>query len=480
MARPHSLRTTLVVGLALLHVLVVGAVAATVWAHARREAHEALRGELRFRAQTIAGLVELTPEGVEFEGSEKTMPEYAATGTSAWTAVYDADGKAVVRSPSLRGGDLPPSVAWEEGGCAFDEMAEGPGGVPCLRATLAFVVAAEPASPSNPGWVPPTEAARRYHAVVAQDSRPRDARLARFATFLTAISSGALVVTVAGGFLLARRVLAPIRRMTEEAARLTPEDTARRLRPETLVQELISLSQTLNSALDRLGNALDRQRRVASDASHELRTPLAVLRSNAEFLLRRERSAEEYRAGLERQRRVLVRLTEITENLLALARADSGDARLRRTRVVLRDVASGVCDEFASIAEDSRVALDCDADASVAVDGDPAYLAGVVQNLVANAVKFTPEGGSVRVGVRRDETDAVLDVADTGPGIPEPDRERVWERFFRVRGGRDRREGAGLGLAIVDWIVRAHGGSAEIHGREGGGTVFRIRLPLAT
>src|SRR6185503_14930669 len=155
-----------------------------------------------------------------------------------------------------------------------------------------------------------------------------------------------LAATVAGGLLVARRVLAPIRRMTEEAAELTPEETSRRLRPDTVVPELASLGATLNSALDRLGDALDRQRRFTSDASHELRTPLAVLRGNAELLLRRERSPEEYREGLARQARIAARMTEITENLLALARADDGRTQIRRTGVEIRALTRSVCDEF--------------------------------------------------------------------------------------------------------------------------------------
>jgi heavy metal sensor kinase len=293
------------------------------------------------------------------------------------------------------------------------------------------------------------------------------------------MGAAALAVTVLGGLVVARFVLRPVRRMTEEAARLTPQDTSRRLEPATVVRELGSLSATLNSALDRLGDALDRQRRFTSDASHELRTPLAVLRGNVDLLLRRERTGDEYRAGLERQRRIAQRMTEITENLLALARADDGRAQLHRTRVPMAELARGVCDEFEPIAVEDGVSLRCEADARVEVDGDPMYLGGLVQNLVSNAVKFTPAGGEVTVGLARDDGHAVLDVADRGPGIPPEARARIFERFFRVQDGRGRNEGAGLGLAIVDWIVRAHGGAIQVLDRDGGGTVLRVRLPLA-
>lgn len=477
MRRSPSLRTTLIAGLVLLNVAVVGGIVATVYAHARRDAHAALEADLRLRAQTLSGLLELDSDGVEFDLSPKTLPEYVTPGSGAYVVIYDADGNAVphCRSPSLSGKDLPRAAPWTDGGLAFAELAEGPDGFPCAAVTRSFLVRVEK---SDSAWTPPPEERLRYQIVVAADSRPRDAGLAALLGTLAATASVALAVTVFGGLLVARRVLAPIGRMTAEAAALTPEDTSRRLRPETVSRELASLSSTLNSALDRLGDALDRQRRFTSDASHELRTPLAVLRGNAELLLRRDRTAAEYREGLERQRRIAVRMTEITENLLALARADDGRAQIRRTSVDLPGLARSVCDEFAGMASEDGVSLECANGDHVAVDGDPTYLAGLVQNLVSNALKFTPRGGSVRVAVARENGHAVLDVADTGPGIPERDRERVFQRFFRVHEGRDRHEGAGLGLAIVEWIVREHAGRIDVLDREGGGALFRVRLPI--
>jgi heavy metal sensor kinase len=473
--RAPSLRTTLVAGLVLVNLAVIGGIAAVVYARARREAHAALRADLRLRAETLAGLLELGAEGLEFDLPPKALPEYVTAGSGAYASIHDADGRAVRRSPSLSGRDLPRATGWEDGALEYAEIDRGPDGFPCAAVTRSFLVRTEHATAS---WQPPPEEKRRWQIVVAADSRPRDEGLAALRASLAATAAGALGVTVLGGLLVARWVLAPVRRMTEEAAALTPEDTSRRLHPESVSRELASLSSTLNSALDRLGDALDRQRRFTSDASHELRTPLAVLRGNAELLLRRERTAAEYREGLERQRRIAVRMTEITENLLALARADGGRAQIRRTRVDLPGLARSVCDEFAGMAGEDGVALECAAGEDVAVDGDPTYLAGLVQNLVSNALKFTPRGGSVRVAVGRDDGHAVLDVADTGPGIPEQDRERVFRRFFRVHEGRDRHEGAGLGLAIVEWIVREHAGRIDVLDREGGGAVFRVRLPL--
>jgi len=479
MKPPPSLRSTLLVGLVAVSVVVVGGISATVYARARSESRESLEEHLRLRARTLAGLLELGAEGHEFELPPRVLPEYMTPGSGAYAEIFDAAGKPVARSPSLAGGDLAASGTWADGAFAFAESERGPAEIPCAVVTHSFVVHVEDEVPKGSTWQPPPAELRRYRIVVAADSRPRDAGLAGLLVFLVLAGAAAILAAALGGLLVARRVLRPVRRMTEEAQALTPEDPSRRLRPESVVAELSSLSRTLNSALDRLGGALERERRFTSDASHELRTPLAVLRGNVELLLRRERTPAEYRAGLERQRRIAVRMTEITEHLLALARADGGRADLRRSRVGMPALARDVCDEFAAMAREDRVALECVAEDGVAVEGDPVYLAGLVQNLVSNAVKFTPAGGSVRVALSRENGHAVLDVADGGPGIPAEQRGRVFERFYRVHEGRDAHEGAGLGLAIVDWIVRAHGGAIEILDREGGGAVFRVRLPAA-
>ncbi len=467
----------LLVGLAVLNTGVIAGIVATVYVRSSREAHAAFEEDLRFRAKTLAGILEVDKDGPEFEASTRTMPEYGAPGSGAYAVMYDPKGKPRYPSPSLGTSQLAPAAPWSEDAFVFTELAQGPDAMPCGVVTYSFLVRVEAGKPGGT-WTPPAPADRRWQIVVAKDSRPRDASLASLLGFLGLIGAAALGVTAVGGVLVARRVLEPIRRMTAEAAALTPEDPSRRLVPETVVLELASLSTTLNSALDRLGDALERQRRFTSDASHELRTPLAVLLGNVELLLRRERTGKEYRDGLERQRRIAARMAEITENLLALARADDGRAAVRKVRVAMPELTRGVCDEFADMAAEDSVSLACSADDGVAVLGDPMYLSALLQNLVANAVKFTPAGGSVAVALSRENGHAVLDVEDTGPGIPATDRARIFERFFRVNEGRDRREGAGLGLAIVDWIVRAHGGTIEVADRPGGGAVFRVRLPV--
>ena len=479
----RSLRTTLVLGLTAIAVLVVAGFAGAVYARARSVAHEETAGRLRLHAGTLAGLLEIGRDGIEFEAGDGMLPEYRDEESGFYAAIHAPSGKTVVRSPSLGKRSLPAPPPWvphgTEGWESIDEIEAGPDGHPCAVITRSFVARVEPPEGKEAdGWSPPAPEALRYRIQVAHDVRERDRGLTSLAWFLGLAGAGVLATTIGCGFLLARLVLRPIHRMTREAATLTPGDATRRLHPSTVVRELHSLAETLNSALDRLGEALERQRRFTSDASHELRTPVSVLLAGNELLLRRPRSAAEYREGLERQARTIRRMKEIIENLLALARADAAGQPVARERVDLVDTISAAVDELRPLAEEKGLVLGLDADGRVPVRGDPKALAQLAGNLLSNAIKFTPPGGRVTARVSAADGDAVLVVEDTGPGIPPEHLPHVFERFYRVNEGRDGAEGAGLGLAIAEWIVKAHGGTISAGGLPGGGAAFRARLPL--
>ena len=282
----------------------------------------------------------------------------------------------------------------------------------------------------------------------------------------------------AGALVVVRSALRPLRRMTAEAASLAPEDATRRLDPGTVVLELHELASTLNAALDRLGEALARHKQFTSDASHELRTPISILAANAEHLLRNPRTGEEYREGLRRQLRIAGRMKHLTENLLVLARADAGAEVPERRPVRLDEVADGAVREFADLAGDGGVGLALGRCDPAVVEGDPVHLRQLLDNLVSNAVKYTPAGGRVTVSVESAGEEVVLDVSDSGPGIPAAEQDRVFRRFYRVAGGRGGVEGAGLGLAIVAWVAEAHGARLELRSEPGRGSSFRALFPV--
>jgi heavy metal sensor kinase len=469
-----------VAGLGALSILVVGGFAGSVYARARGVAFESLRADLRFRAETLAGLLEVGPDGVEFEVPRDTLPDFQRPGSGSFVEIVDGSGKVIVRSPSLGGARLPPPGPWEEGGESFSELPDGPGGVPCAVIARSFLARADadPPEPGSEAWTPPPPEGLRHRIQVALDSRERDRGLASLAWFLGLAGAGAVAAAVAGGLLLARLVLRPVHRMTREAATLDPADATRRLHPSTVVGELHSLAATLNSALDRLGAALERQKRFTSDASHELRTPVSALLAGTELLLRRPRTPEEYRRGLERQVRTIRRMKEITENLLALARADAAAEAPPREPLDAGEVLDAAAEEFLPLAEEKGIRLERAVAPGLRVRGDRQALARLCGNLLSNAVKFTPPGGRVLARAAPEGREALLEVEDSGPGIPPEHLPHVFERFYRVREGGDRAEGAGLGLAISEGIVRAHGGRIEASNLAAGGAAIRVRLPL--
>ena len=228
-------------------------------------------------------------------------------------------------------------------------------------------------------------------------------------------------------------------------------------------------------ALVPIRDALRRQREFAADASHELRTPLAVVRASAEHLTRnRERPVGEVGSAVDDITAEVDHLTALVEDLLLLARSDSGAVELVREPLDLADVAADATGALAGLAaaSDVRIALD---PVPTQVVGDPARLRQLVTILVDNAIRHGPVGGTVGVTVRTEGREAVLTVDDDGPGIPPQDRERVFDRFWR--GSDARPGGTGLGLAIGAWVVAGHGGSIAAVERAGGGSRFVVRLP---
>lgn len=288
-----------------------------------------------------------------------------------------------------------------------------------------------------------------------------------------------LLVAVAGGYWLAWKSLRPVDQMAHTAAQISAHDLSERLDVVNPHDELGHLAQTFNRLLARLEQAFDDLRQFTADAAHEFRTPLAVIRSSAELALRNPRRPEYYQDCLQGIAEETERLTALSDQLLLLAREDAGLAdespqRVNMT-VLVEDLASDLC----PLAEERSLTIRCDLRPSVIVDGDAQRLRRVVLNLLDNALKFTPAGGSISLALTRRGDWAVMTVTDTGVGIEPDDLPHLFERFYRVDPSRNRETGgAGLGLAICRAIVTRHGGTLGITSTVGRGTTVQIELPL--
>lgn len=290
----------------------------------------------------------------------------------------------------------------------------------------------------------------------------------------------ALLVAILGGYLLVRRALRPVEQIAQKAQQITHHNLSERLPVSRSGDELERLSISLNHMIGRLEDAIQNSKRFVADASHELRTPLTVLRGELENLTQNGGLNEAERDTLGSMLEEVERLTHIVEGLVALSRLDAGDAKTEWVQFDLAELATTTADQMNLLAEDKGISVQCSSNQSVLVEGDRARLKQVVVNLLDNAIKYTARGGSIQLSVTRQNGHAILDVTDSGIGIPAEAVPHVFDRFFRVDKARSRDEGgAGLGLSIVKSICTAHGAEVQVESAPGKGSRFRVKLPLA-
>jgi heavy metal sensor kinase len=281
-----------------------------------------------------------------------------------------------------------------------------------------------------------------------------------------------------GGYALALRALAPVGRMAERARVISAERLNERLPVESSDDELGYLAEVFNETFARLERSFGQLRRFTADASHELRTPLAAIRSVGEVGLRERRDEKTYREIIGSMLEETDRLGRLVDSLLILSRADAGHVRLTYERVNLTELAREVTSSLGVLAEEKRQSLSVEAAAPAYAMADRLVLRHAIMNLVDNAIKYTPEGGRIRVAITGRPHGPTVEVVDTGPGIAAGQQQRVFDRFYRVDRARSRElGGTGLGLSIARWAVEAHGGRIELESEEGVGSTFRIILP---
>ncbi|HXA19600.1 MAG TPA: ATP-binding protein [Thermoanaerobaculia bacterium] len=321
----------------------------------------------------------------------------------------------------------------------------------------------------------------RYTVVVASSLSEQTDRLASAAHAVFFGIPVALLVAAAGGYLLARKSLAPVTMMSLKARQIGAETLDERIEIGNERDELGFLAATLNGLLERLQLAFESQRRFMADASHELRTPIAIIQGEADVALARDRDAVDYRESIEVMQRAARKLTRIVQNLFLLARGDAGRYPMSITRFYVGDVVADCVRGMQSVAQARGVALTSSAPEDTVIVADEELINRLVLNLVENAVKFTPEGGRVHVDVQIEYGACAIRVTDTGIGIPPADQEKIFERFFRGDRARPQNAGgAGLGLPIARWIAEVHGGALQLEHSDASGSVFVARLPWGT
>jgi heavy metal sensor kinase len=292
-----------------------------------------------------------------------------------------------------------------------------------------------------------------------------------------------LVVVLAGvgGYVLARRALTPIDHLASDARRITADRLHERLSVPNERDEIGRLAAVINDTFSRLEASFEQLRRFTADASHELRTPLSVIRSIGEAGLGETRTPAEYKEAMGSMLEEVDRLTSLVDALLRLSHGDAGRVRLSREAVDLSELARDVVSSLALLAEERGQMVRIETAERLLVKADRLVLREAITNILDNAIKYGPERSRIDVRTTTESGQAILTIADQGPGIPAEHRDRIFDRFFRVEEGRSReRGGTGLGLAIAKWAVEVNGGRVSADAATGGGAVFRIVLPLAS
>ena len=285
----------------------------------------------------------------------------------------------------------------------------------------------------------------------------------------------ALVVSGILGWFIARGSLKSVDDITQSARTITASNLQLRLPKSPNNDEIARLIDTLNDMIARLEQSFAQVRQFTSDASHELKTPLAILMGELGVALRRPMSAQEYQATLASCLEEVERLANVVQGLLEISRAESGQVTIERKPLSLSGLVGDICDDMLLMAESKRVGFTTDIAQDVKIVGDKTRLHQAVLNIIENAVKYTPEGGSVRVELLAIDGRARLLVSDTGIGIAAEDLAHIYDRFYRVDKARSKDiQGTGLGLSIVKWILDAHQATIDVVSAEGSGTTFKV------
>ncbi len=439
MASRLALRTRLTLWYAGVLTLVLAAYAGGVFVVLRQSLMRDMDRALHDDQETAEQMLERHPDG--------------SIGWRAEAHDHDHDEDLGQRWLEVRGGD---------GGLLYARPAVIPREPAVRRASAPYVVDGLPVT-----------------LIVARSEEPLRRELHELLLIMALGLPVAVALAAVGGYALARRALAPVGRLADRARAITAERLDERLPVESPGDELGQMAAVFNETLGRLERSFEQLRRFTADASHEMRTPLTAMKTVGEVGLRERREGGDYREVIGSMLEEVDRLAHLVDGLLTLSRADAGTLRLDRAPEDLGDVARQVAGQLGVLAEEKRQGLVVECGEHVVARVDRTVLRQALVNLIDNAIKYSPEGGQVRVVVRDGERGPSVEVSDSGPGIPSEHHDRVFDRFYRIDGGRSRQlGGTGLGLAIARWAVEANGGRLELLASAGDtGCTFRVSLP---
>jgi two-component system heavy metal sensor histidine kinase CusS len=313
-----------------------------------------------------------------------------------------------------------------------------------------------------------------YTLQVAQDRSSDELVERNFAVLFITVLCGSVLASAFIAVIVTKRGLRPLREMTQSVARIGPTHLKERVTPAEWPRELQPLAIAFDDMLKRLDDSFTRLSQFSADLAHELRTPIGNMIGEAQVALTRDRTAAEYRETIESTVGECERLSRIVDNLLFVARVDAAREPIARKRLDARAAVEKIAAFYQTVAEDHHVTITCRGEGHIYADPD--LFERALGNLLDNALRFTPENGSIQIALSERDGRSEVAVSDNGRGIDPEHLPRVFDRFYRADSSRGS-DGAGLGLALVKSIVDLHGGSAKIESEIGCGTTVTLCFP---
>jgi heavy metal sensor kinase len=319
-----------------------------------------------------------------------------------------------------------------------------------------------------------------YYVAIGASYAENEKTLRDYTWIFAGVIPGAALLGSLLGYFMAGRALAPVRAVAQAAQAISGTNLSMRIPTRDAGDELDYLILTFNRMIERLEASFQQMRQFSADVSHELRTPITAIRGQLEVALFTAESTDQYREAMFNALTDIDRMSQIVRALLLLSQAESGQLVLQKARLNLCEVVDDLVEQFQIPAEAAGVKLTAELPAECAAEVDRVQIERMITNLLSNALKFTPDGGSVKVSLKVEAEGVDLAVEDTGRGIPTEYLPHIFDRFYRVPGkgtAPGPEQGLGLGLSFVAWIAKAHEGRVEVESTPGKGTKFTIHLP---
>lgn len=456
-------------------VLMTGLLAFSALVYAASEVllHRLLDGQLLVLAESVVGIAEQYPDFMKTDTTGPPPTKELTYGTMEQPLlphiahalrIFSADGRLLWNSPRAAApASLPPQVLErvQHSKIAFETL-DSADGTPARHLFRLF-----------------TGKDQVQYILQAETSLFHYQKTLQGLVYLLALGSGAtLLLAWVGSFWLSKKVLSPIEALCTGAETMSEADLGKRLAVDSPYREFRRLTQAVNAVLDQFQRGSEVQRNFCEIAAHEMRTPLTILQGNLEVALMKARTVEEYHEVLLNNLQQVDRLIALTRPLLTLAKFTSSKPPVNLVPLILEPLIQEIVDELTLLADDHRITLRFESQPVPSVLGDAQWLKQALINLLDNALRYTPAGGSVTVRLQTAGQKVTVAVEDTGHGIEPEHIPHLFERFYRTDWARAKDSaGTGLGLPIVKEIMDAHGGSISVTSEVNKGSVFTLRLP---